>query len=48
MLVGLLLSDEIDKADLEDCMDDFMESNFNCIADEASHEEMSEMLLKVR
>ena len=48
MLVSLLLADEIDKSDIEDCMDDFMETNFNVIADESSHREMGEVMVKVR
>lgn len=48
MLVHLMLQDEIDKHDLEDCMDDFMEEHFNTIADESSHKEMAETMLKVR
>ena len=48
MVVALLLSDEISLDDIEDCMDDFMTDNFNVIADEMSHKEMAEMLLKVR
>ncbi len=47
MIVHLLLADEIDKDDLEDCMDDFMETHFNVIADETSHKEMAEGMLKV-
>ena len=48
MMVALLLDDEVDVDDLEDCMDDFMEQHFNVEADEASHMEMAEALLKVR
>ena len=48
MLVGLLLDQEIGDDDLEDCMDDFMEEHFNVVADEASHKEISEALMKVR
>ena len=48
MLVALLVSDEIEVDDLEDCMDDFMEEHFNVLADEVSHREMAEALIKVR
>jgi hypothetical protein len=48
MLVTLLVSDEVDVDDLEDCMDDFMEEHFNVLADEVSHKEMAEALVKVR
>ena len=48
MVVHLLLANEIDKDDLEDCMDDYMEQHFNVISDESSHKEMAEVMLKVR
>ena len=48
MIVHLLLANEIDHDDIEDCMDDFMEEHFNVISDEQSHREMAEALLKVR
>ena len=48
MLTKLLGEEEIEADDLEDCMDDFMEEHFSVIADESSHREIANALLRVR
>lgn len=35
-------------ADIEECLDEFMENNFNTISDEFSHTEMAHQILRVR
>jgi len=41
MLVELMAADEIEVSDIEDCLDDFMEHNFNTLDDGESHTEMA-------
>ena len=48
ILVELLMQEEIDENDLEDCLDDWMEENFSVLADENSHKEIAKKLIKVR
>lgn len=48
ILVELLLSEDIDASDLEDCLDDWMEENFSVLADEQSHKEIGRKLVQVR
>lgn len=48
MLIQLLLNEEIEKSDLVDLIDDWMEEHFSVIADEHSHEEIATALMKVR
>lgn len=48
ILVELLLSEDIEASDLEDCLDDWMEENFCVLADEVSHQEMGRALVNVR
>lgn len=40
-LVELLTEEEVEVADIEECLDEFMENNFNTISDEFSHTEMA-------
>mmetsp|Transcript_7345 Transcript_7345/g.10389 ORF Transcript_7345/g.10389 Transcript_7345/m.10389 type:complete len:163 (+) Transcript_7345:369-857(+) len=48
MLVEMMLQEEIEKGDLVEFMDDWMEENFNVIPDEQSHQDMAASLVKVR
>jgi hypothetical protein len=48
MLVELLAADEVEVSDIEDCLDDFMEQNFNTLDDGESHTEMAQSLISVR
>ena len=48
ILVELLMQEDIDENDLEDCLDDWMEENFSVLADENSHKEIGKKLIKVR
>lgn len=41
VLVELLTEEEVDTGDIEECLDDFMETNFNTLSDEFSHSEMA-------
>ena len=48
ILVELLLQEEIEVQDLEDCLDDWMEENFNVLSDEDSNREIGNILYRVR
>ena len=48
IIVELLMQEDIDENDLEDCLDDWMEENFSVLADENSHKEIGKKLIKVR
>lgn len=40
-LVEVMVEEEVEVADIEECLDDFMETNFNTLSDEYSHTEMA-------
>ena len=48
ILVELMMSEEIESSDLVDCLDDWMEENFNVLADEISHQQIGAALVNVR
>ena len=48
ILVELLAEEEVEVADVEECLDEFMETNFNTLSDEFSHTEMAHQLIRVR
>lgn len=41
VLVECMCEEEVEVADVEECLDDFMETNFNTLSDEFSHTEMA-------
>lgn len=41
VLIELLAEEEVEVADVEECLDEFMEANFNTLSDEFSHTEMA-------
>ncbi|MFO0117952.1 MAG: hypothetical protein ACK521_10200 [bacterium] len=40
-LVELLTEEEVEVVDIEECLDEFMVTNFNTLSDEFSHTEMA-------
>lgn len=40
-LVELLIEEEVEVVDIEECLDEFMVTNFNTLSDEFSHTEMA-------
>jgi hypothetical protein len=48
ILTDMLMEEQIEAAEIEECLDDWMEENFSVLADEESHREISEILVKVR
>jgi hypothetical protein len=48
ILMEALVEEEVEVADIEECLDEFMETNFNTLSDEFSHTEMAVQLLRVR
>ncbi len=48
MLTELLLADEIEASELVELLDDWMEENFCVLADESSHRNIADELVKVR
>lgn len=47
-LIELLSEEEVCIEDVEECLDEFMETNFNTLSDEFSHTEMAHQLINVR
>ena len=48
MMADLLMAEEIEAGDLIELLDDWMEEHFCVIADEVSHKQIAETLVKVR
>ena len=48
MLIDLMLAEDIEQQDIVDCLDDWMNFNFNIESDPDSHKEIAEILLKIR
>lgn len=44
----MLMEEQIEATDIEDQLDEWMEENFSVLADEESHREIGEILIKVR
>ena len=47
-LVDLISEDEVTVNEVEECLDEFMETNFNTLCDEHSHVEMAHSIIRVR
>lgn len=43
-----MMSDSLDQDEIEDCLDVFMEQNFNVVLDANDHLEIAESLIKLR
>jgi indole-3-glycerol phosphate synthase len=47
-LVELLMADELEADDIEDCLDDYMELGYNVLVEAQDHKEIGETLIKIR